>query len=58
MTQPERQPWVTDKGGPLWVKCPACQASPGERCTVATDSGRRGVEWVHNARRDLAQGWT
>ena len=44
--------------GALTVKCPACQANPGQPCTVATDTGHRAVQWVHNARRDLADGWT
>jgi hypothetical protein len=44
--------------GALTVKCPACKANPGEPCTQATNTGRRNVQWVHNARRDLAEGWT
>lgn len=40
------------------VKCPACNALPGELCTAPTVDGRRPVQWVHNSRRDLAEGWS
>jgi hypothetical protein len=40
------------------VRCPACHALPGDPCTEPTNIGRRRVTWVHNARKDLAQGWT
>ena len=43
---------------PLDHPCPACQALPGSRCTAPTVEGRRPVPWFHNARTDLAQGWT
>jgi hypothetical protein len=43
---------------PLAVTCPACGAGPGLLCHAPTVAGRRTVLWVHNARRDLAQGWT
>lgn len=36
------------------VPCPNCQAPTGEPCTQPTDTGRRVVSWVHNARRDAA----
>lgn len=41
----------------LAVKCPACGSNPGEPCTQTTNTGRRPVTWVHNARKDLAEGW-
>jgi hypothetical protein len=44
--------------GALDVHCPACNALPGQPCTAPTVEGRRAVQWVHNARRDLADGWT
>lgn len=39
-------------------ECPDCGARAGERCTTPTDTGRREVGWIHDARRDLAAGWT
>lgn len=42
----------------LGYPCPDCLARPGRACTVPTDTGRRVVTWFHNARIDLAQGWT
>lgn len=32
------------------VWCQNCQAQPGERCTRATDTTRRPVEWHHASR--------
>lgn len=43
---------------PIDVECPACFAQPGHRCSAPTVSGRALVEWVHSARKDLAEGWT
>jgi hypothetical protein len=43
---------------PLAVACPACGASADQLCTQTTNTGRRPVDWVHNARKDLADGWT
>jgi hypothetical protein len=35
----------------LTVACPACNAQPGQPCTVPTDTSRKLVSWVHLARR-------
>jgi len=44
---------------PLEIRCPACNAGPGQKCSAPTDTGRRDVEWVHHAREDAAsQGGT
>lgn len=32
------------------VICPACNAQPGRPCTQPTNTGRREVSWVHDAR--------
>lgn len=40
------------------VVCPACHAGVGSPCTAPTVAGRATVHWFHNARRDLAEGWT
>ena len=37
--------------------CTACGATPGQRCTQPTNTGRRPVTWFHSARTDLAEGW-
>jgi hypothetical protein len=42
---------------PIDHVCPACHAQPGKPCSAPTVEGRRAVSWVHNARRDLAEGW-
>lgn len=42
------------KKSPLSVTCPACNAAPFALCTAPTNTGRRAVQWVHNARTDLA----
>lgn len=55
-TTPERT--VNPNIEPLTVACPACHAPAGQLCTQSTNTGRRPVGWVHNARTDLAQGWT
>lgn len=31
----------------MTVRCPACQAAPGEPCNAPTETGRRNVPWVH-----------
>lgn len=36
------------------VVCPACNAQPGQRCTVETPSARRAVTWHHWSRINLA----
>ena len=38
------------------VKCPNCQAQPGEPCTQPTDTGRRAVKRPHLARLDALDG--
>lgn len=64
MIDPDWQPNETlddqfDRVGrnPLTWACPACQAPPGRPCSAPTDSGRRDVDWFHNSRIDLANGW-
>jgi hypothetical protein len=37
---------------PMARPCPACNAQPGYRCTVPTDTGRRDVAWYHFKREE------
>lgn len=39
---------------PLATRCPVCNASPGERCSQPTNSGRVAVSWVHSIRQSRA----
>jgi hypothetical protein len=36
--------------------CPACASPIGSKCTEPTDTGRRPVTWIHNARVLLIDG--
>jgi hypothetical protein len=56
MAQPMSDP--PQEVEPHSISCPSCNAPPGQDCNVPTVAGRRDVPWVHNARRDLAEGWT
>lgn len=51
---PEKKLTLTFTDGnvitPGSIACPACMVSGGERCTVATETGRKPVNWVHLAR--------
>lgn len=58
MSDPERLTYRLSAADKVdTVRCPACNASPGDPCTAPTTTGRVKVSWVHDARRDLAQGW-
>ena len=37
---------------PMVRSCPTCNAQPGYRCTVPTDTGRRNVDWYHFKREE------
>jgi len=46
---------MPDSVKPIEVFCPACQSKAGDKCTNATDTGRRDVNWFHLARVEAAR---
>ena len=43
--------------GPKAYPCPNCQSKPGDKCTQPTNTGRKPVDWFHDARVSKAAGW-
>ena len=37
------------------MRCPNCNAAPGEPCTTPSDNGRKPVTYVHFAREEAAR---